>query len=184
MLFRSNVKEGANNLFSKIKENKTLSIVCCAVCAIVVIALLSLIFGSIFGGSKNVVKSYVKVNYIKPNAKKACKMMHKNIVESVYDDLDECIEKGEEALEEQEDDEDQVKYKTYKIKSSKKLDKDDVEDFAEMLDKYYDIDEKYLKQVVRYSVNLDAKGSDNDKKLYIYVGKIKGKWYVIDQSTR
>ncbi len=96
-----NVKEGANNLFSKIKENKSLSIVCCAVCAVVAVVILALLFGCVFGGPKKVVKTYAKVNYIKPNAKKVCKMMHKNILESVYDDVDECIEKAKKLLKKQ-----------------------------------------------------------------------------------
>ena len=176
-----NVKEGATNFIEKVKKDKTLMAVCCAVCAVVVILLFVILANCVFGGPKKAVKSYTNA-YVKMNAKKYCKNMHKNIVESVYDDVDECVDKMEETFDGLK--EDDVKYKSYEIVNTKKLDKDEVEDYAEMLDKYYDINEKSLKKVVRYSVNLDAKGSDNDKKLYIYVGKIKGKWYVIDQSSR
>ncbi len=177
-----NVKEGATNFIEKVKTDKTLMAVCCGVAAVLVIVVFVILANCVFGGPKRAVKSYTKAYYIKMDAKKSCKAMHKNIVESVYDDVDECVDKMKDTFEDIKDSD--VKYKSYEIVNSKKLDKDDVEDYAEMLEKYYDINEKSLKKVVRYSVNVDAKGSDNDKKLYIYVGKIKGKWYVIDQSSR
>ena len=176
-----NVKEGANNFVEKVKGDKALLAVVCAVAAVVVIVLFVILANTVFNGSKRAVKTYANA-YVKMNAKKYCKSMHKNIIEAVYDDVDECVDALDERFENLKDDD--VKFKSYEIINSKKLDKDDVEDYAEKLEKYYDISEKSLKKVVRYSVNIDAKGSDNDEKVYIYVGKIKGKGYVIDQSNR
>lgn len=176
-----NVKEGATNFIEKVKGDKKLLAVCCAVCAVVVILVFVVLVNLISGGSKGAVKTYANA-YIKMNAKKYCKSMHKNIIETVYDDVDECVDGLEERFDKMKDED--IKYKSYEISNSKKLDKDEVEDYAEMLDKLYDINEKDLKKVVRYSVNFDAKGSDHDEKYYIFVGKIKGHWYVIDQKSR
>ena len=173
-----NVKEGATKAVEKVKNDKVLLGVCCAVAVVILVLLCSLCLG---GGAKKAVKNYSKA-IIKMDEKKYCKSLHKNIVEERYDDIDECYENMEEMFDNLKDED--VKYKKYEITNKKKLDKDDVEEMAEDLEDKYDISEKDLKKVVRFSVNFDAKGSDNDKKLYIYVGKIKGKWYVIDQETR
>lgn len=173
-----NVKEGATKAVEKVKNDKILLGVCCGVAVVVLVLLFSLVCG---GGAKKAVKNYAKA-VIKMDEKKYCKSIHKNMLEEQYDDLDECYETMEDMFDNLKDED--VKYKKYEITNKKKLDKDDVEEMAEDLEDKYDISEKDLKKVVRFSVNFDAKGSDNDKKLYIYVGKIKGKWYVIDQETR
>ncbi len=173
-----NVKEGATKAVEKVKNDKILLGVCCGVAVVVLVLLFSLVCG---GGAKKAVKNYAKA-IIKMDEKKYCKSIHKNMLEEQYDDIDECYENMEEMFDNLKDED--VKYKKYEITNKKKLDKDDVEEMAEDLEDKYDISEKDLKKVVRFSVNFDAKGSDNDQKLYIYVGKIKGKWYVIDQETR
>ena len=138
-----NVKEGASNLVDKVKNDKTLMAVCCGAAVLVVIVLF-ILFANIVGGPKSAVKSYSKA-YIKMNAKKYCKSMHKNIIETAYDDIDECVDNMKETFENQKDED--IKYKSYEIVNSKKLDKDDVEDYGEMLEKLYDINllmEKFL----------------------------------------
>jgi hypothetical protein len=176
----NNVKEGANNMVEKVKGDKKLLAVCCACCVVVVVLLLALILGCC-NGPKKAVKSYAK-GIVKMDEKKVCKSMHKNMIEEDYDDIDDCYDNFEELFDKMKDEE--KNYKSYEITNKKVLDKDDVEEMAEDLEEKYDISEKSLKKVVRFSVNFDAKGSDNDQKVYIYVGKIKGHWYVIDQESR
>ena len=176
-----NVKEGASNFVEKVKGDKALLAVCCAAAVVVVVVLFIILSNTVFNGSKNVVKQYAG-GMVKMNAKKVCKAYPKELIEFAFDDIDECVDTLEEQFDNMKDED--IKYKGYEITNKKVLDKDDVEDYAEKLEDLYDIPEKKLKKVVRYSVNVDAKGSDNDEKLYIFAGKIGGKWYVIDEKNR
>jgi len=177
----NNVKEGATNFVEKVKNDKALMGICIAACAVVVIVLFVILSNTVFNGSKNAVKRYSKA-FVKMNEKGICKSIHKNMLEEQYEDIDECQDAWEEIFSSLKDEE--VKFKSYEITNKKELDKDEVEEYAEDLEEKYDISEKSLKKVYRFSVNFDAKGSENDRKVYIYVGKIKGHWYVIDQENR
>ena len=170
-------KKGVNSFVDKVKSNKALLAVCCAVCALVVICLFVLLLGA-FNGASKPVKSFSS-GMIKQDAKKVCKSFAKDMFED-EDELDECIESLDEEFDDMDSDE---KIKSYKIESKKKLDKDDIEDIAEKLEKAFDIDEKKVKKVVRYKVSFDAKGKDNDTDLYIFSAKIKGRWSIIGIST-
>jgi len=172
----NNVKEGANNFVEKVKGDKYLLIACCVCAFVVFVILCSIIFCD---GSKGAAKDMSKA-IVKLNAKKYCKAINKDIILEKYDDMDECIDTMDEAWEEV-DKEDAPK--KYKIISDKKLKKDDVEEIAETLEEAYNIDENKVKKVVRYKVSFDAKGKDNDKDLYIFTAKIKGKWSVIGISS-
>lgn len=173
-----NVKAGANKAIEAVKNDKMLLGICCGVVVFILVVFL-VVFAN--GASKRAVKSYAKA-FIKYDEKKVCKSLHKNMIEEQYDDIDDCYEAWEEIFDSLKDED--VKYKSYEITNKKVMDKDDVEEMAEELEEKYDISEKSLKKVVRFSVNLDAKGSDNDRKLYIYAGKIKGKWYIINTESR
>ena len=167
----NNVKEGANNFVEKVKGDKNLLIACCVCAFVVLVILCSCIFCD---GSKGAAKDMSKA-LVKLNAKKFCKTINKDIVNEVYDGVDECIDKIGESWEETDEDD---KPSKYKFISDKKLKKDDVEDIAEKLEDF-GIDEDRVKKVVRYKVSFDAKGNDNDMDLYIYTAKIKGHWSVI-----
>ena len=170
-------KKGVNSFVDKVKSNKALLAVCCAVCALVVICLFVLLLGA-FNGASKPVKNF-STGMVKQNAKRVCKSFAKDMFED-EDELEECIDGLEETFDDMDSDE---KIKSYKIESKKKLDKDDVEEIAEKLEKAFDIDEKKVKKVVRYKVSFDAKGKDNDADLYIFSAKIKGRWSIIGFST-
>lgn len=170
-------KKGVNSFVDKVKNDKALLAICCAVCLVVVIVLFVLILGA-FNGSSKPVKSF-STGIVKQDGKKLCKSFPKEFLEDLDDD-EECEEVFEEMFDDMDSDE---KVKSYKIESSKKLDKDDIEEIAEKLEDRYDIDEKKVKKVVRYKVSYDAKGKENDVDLYLFSAKIRGKWYIVGMST-
>ena len=171
-----NVKEGTKNFVEKVKGDKTLMIICCAVAAVVVVLFLGLIIGGT-GGSKGVAKKYARA-YVKMDEKKICKMLHKKVLEERFDgELSDCYDSLEKTFDYLKDND--VKYTKYEITSKKVYDKDDVVDFADKIEDAYDIPAKKVKKVVRYKVKFDAKGKENDQKTEIYVVKIGGKWYVM-----
>lgn len=167
-------KEGIGSFTEKLKTDKKVL----GITIGVVVALVLLIGCAYFtGGSKGVAKNYANA-YVKSNTKKIMKYMHEGLVE-YYDDLGIDLEETLEDAFDENDDND-YKYLSYELVDSDKLDKDDVEDLAEDLDKYYDIDEKSVKAAVVYTIKYKVK-DDGDKdtiKNDITVIKIKGKWYV------
>ena len=171
-------KKGVNSFVDKVKNDKALLAICCAVCAVVVIVLVVLLVGA-FNGSSKPVKQFSS-GMVKLDSKKVCKSFAKDMFED-EDELDECVDLLDETFEDMDDSDE--KLKSYKIEGSKKLDKDDIEDIAEKVEDAFDIDEKKVKKVVRYKVSFDAKGKDNDTDLYIFSAKIKGRWSVIGVST-
>lgn len=174
-----NVKEGANKVATKLKENKNIVTIVAGVAACFVALLILILIVNSFTGPKHQAKVFSK-SLVKLNEKKYCKSFNKDIIEDRFDDIDDCIDKVSDSFDEADKDE---KFKSYKIEAKKVLDKDDVEEIAEKLDDEFGIDEKKVKKVVRYKVSFDAKGKDNDVDLYVFVGKIKGHWSVIGMST-
>lgn len=183
------VKEKANNLLGKAKEginyykgniknDRNLQIGT-GVVVLVLVLLFALVF---INPAKAVVKKYAKamVNY---DAKAIVEITHEgqiDVIEKVYDDYEEMLEKGFETLEDAD-----YEYKSFKIDGDyKKYDKDDVEEMAEEWEEAYDIDEKDVQAVRRYTVEfkVDDDGDEDKEKVKVLVAKIDGKWYFMGEE--
>lgn len=166
----------ANELAGKMKGDKV-TLVAVGALAIIVVAFLVSFIGKIVTPGHSIVSSYYRA-YMKEDAKKMVKFFH----EDFYDDEDDLIEDYEDEFEEMEDED----YKILKAKvvESQKYSEDALEDLAESLDSYYDIDEDSVKAVKDVYVRLVI---DNDgEKMVKYVSetivKIDGKWYLMKSS--
>ena len=176
-------KDGLNYYKANIKTDKKL--MGGTVIAVVIVLLLFLLL--FVNPSKNVVKKYAKamVNY---DAKAIVDITHDDMVDSMekllkYSDYDDYEEMLEAAFEELEDND--YEYKSYKIDGDyKKYDKDDVEDIAEEWEESYDINEKDVQAVRRYTIKfkVDDDGDDDTEKVKVLVAKIKGKWYFMGEE--
>ena len=174
------VKKGAIYYKDNIKTDKKLMGITAIVAAVVVLLVLVLAFGKYLSPSYRVVKTYADamVDY---DAKEMVKIYHEDMIEYYEDYLDDDYE---DFLEESFDDlEDYgTSYKEYEIDMDyKKYDKDDVEDYAEDLEDIYDIDEKLVKAVRRYTVKFKVKedGKYTTEKVKVIVAKIGSKWYYV-----
>ena len=126
--------------------------------------------------ANSVVKAYFKA-IIDHDEKGVCKAMHKKVMEELYDDIESCYEKISKSFEMME--EEDIVYKDYEIVKSEELDEEDLEDAKEKIEDSYDIPAKDVKKVVKYEVDVDAKGSENDTTITIYAVKIGSKWSVM-----
>lgn len=167
-------KNGFNTIVDKLKKDKGLLIGAIAG-AVVIFILLVFVASKILNPSYNVVNKYMNIMK-NGKAEKIVKLYHKDIIEGRYDDEDELIEKFEEQLEELE--EDDTKIKRFKIRECENYSKDELEDLAEYMDEYLDIDEKDVKAAKKYfvRVNLDEDGEDNIDYMSVVVVKIGHKW--------
>lgn len=179
----SKVKEGFNYYKANIKTDKNLMIG--TVVAVVVIVL---VFFLLFvNPAKSVAKKYAKamVNY---DAEAIVEITHKDMIDSMedyleyagYDDYEEMLEDSFDKLEDED-----YEYKSYKIDGDyKKYDKDDVEDIAEEWEDAYDIDEKDVQAVRRYTIKfeVDEDGDDETEKVKVLIAKIDGKWYFMGEE--
>lgn len=142
--------------------------------AVVVIIVLFINFGD---GGYNAIKCYMSrmKNF---DAKKVAKYTPEEMIETIYDDVDDYIDALEDQFELYEDKD--YKVLSYEIdKDYEKYDDDEIEDFAEKL-KYYDIDEDSITEVREYSVKVktEADGEKDTTRDEIVVYKADGKWYV------
>lgn len=110
-------------------------------------------------------------------ADKIVKLYHEDIIEARYDgDEDELIESIEEDLEEMEDEDTVVK--GYKIRDCETYSEDELEELAEYMDEYLDINEDDVKSAKKYfvKVDLDEDGERNIDYMTVVVVKIGNKW--------
>ena len=166
----------ANELASKMKGDKVTLVAVGALAVIVLVFLVSYI-GNFIAPGHSVVRSYYSA-YKKEDAEKMVKFFHKKF----YDDEDDLIEDYEDEFEDMEDED----YKILKAKvvESQKYSEDTLEDFAETLDSYYDIDEDSVEAVKDVYVRLviDNDGENMVKYVSETVVKIDGKWYLTKSS--
>lgn len=174
------VKNVGNEINEKVKTDKRVLYILVAGAAVVFIIGLMLVTNILFNPAKSTVKTYLNAmkNY---DAKKIVNCYHPKMVEAMEEYLsdEDLVEYYEDLFDDREDDD--YKILSYEIDNDyKKYDKDDLEDFAEDLEDSYDINEKDVKEVRRYSVKLkvDDDGDKDTEKQKIVVAKIKGKWYI------
>ncbi|MDE5889048.1 MAG: hypothetical protein K2H20_03415, partial [Bacilli bacterium] len=167
-------KQGFGNYTEKLKTDKK---VLGATIAVIVVAVLLICGVYLNGGSKGVVKSFAQA-YVKSDAKKITKLMHKDYLDT-YEDMGFDLE---ETLEDTFDDYDDEDYKvlSYEIIDSEKLEKKDLKDLAEDLEDNCDIDEDTVKAAVVYTIKfkVDDDGDKDTMKTEVTAVKIKGKWYI------
>ena len=172
-------KEGVEYYKKNIKTDKKLWIGTAVVALVVVLLLVSLMGGS----GKSVVKKYAKA-MMNGDTETMLKIRHEDYLNKLEDYYDDAEAYYDEMFEELEDSDTEIK--GYEITDVKKdYDKDDIEDVAEMLDEYYDIDEDSVKNMVRYTIkwDLEIDGDDETEKEKVLVIKIDGKWYLFDDLT-
>lgn len=166
------VKIFANDYVQKVKTDKKYMVVT----VVIVVILFVLLFGKMLMPGYGVVNSYMN-GMKKFNAEKIVKLYHEDMVE----DEDDAIDELEDRFDDYEDDD--YKIKGFKIRESEKYSEDELEELAEMLDKYYEIDEDDVKAARTYYVRYTY-DEDGDKGLSyrgVTVVKIKGKWYLVNQ---
>lgn len=153
-----------------------------AIVGVVVLVLLFVLFGSLFGGGyKKPIDNYIK-GLEKADWKTFSKSLPKEQKETIEDNFD-----GEEFLEEMlESLEDEYGEKikiTYKITDKSKLSKKKIEDFEEEYEDVYD-EEIKISKAYKIKVKVTIKGKDDKEtnKVSFVVGKIKGKWYMLDSG--
>lgn len=182
-----------------------------AICAVVVVVVL-LILNALFGSSpKKAIKQYYKA-FAKGDTKKMLeltipKQIREDYIDEVYDiDLKDYYDlKGaaDEALIDGLKEEGKVKidldikgiekigkYKKLDKKDFGKMDLDDfrdaIEDMADYVDAYDDINVKKIKKVyvaeVKWTLTVDGDKAAKDTD-YLYIFKYKGKWYIYGASS-
>jgi hypothetical protein len=164
-----------NGVVDKLKTNKPLMIG--AIAGVAVVAVLVIVLGaSLLNPSKNVVSKYMS-GMKSFNAEKIAKLYSEEMLEAQYDgDRDDLVDELEEQFEEYEDED--YKITGYKIRECETYSEDELEDLAETLEEYYDIDEKDVKAAKKYfvRVNVDEDGEKNIRYNSVTVIKIKNKW--------
>ncbi len=164
-------KNAATDFVSKAKTDKKTMII-----AIVVVVLVLLFLGSgvkMLSGPYRVTNSYMSA-YKKKNPEKVVKLMHEDTYEKEKDE----VESWENDFDRQEDND--YILKSYKIRECHSYSKDELEDFAELMEERYDIDEEDIKGYKTCWVRVKSE-TDGDKGLrYMSVStfKVKGKWYL------
>ena len=164
-----------NGVVDKLKTNKPLMIGAIAGVAVVAVLVIVLV-ASLLNPSKTVVSKYMS-GMKSFNAEKIAKLYSEEILEAQYDgDIDDLVDSLEEQFEEYEDED--YKITGYKIRECENYSEDELEDLAESLDEYYDIDEKDVKAAKKYfvRVNVDEDGEKNIRYNSVTVIKIKNKW--------
>ena len=164
-----------NGVIDKLKTNKPLMIGVSAGIAVVAVLVIVLV-ASLLNPSKTVVSKYMS-GMKSFNAEKIAKLYSEEMIEAQYDgDIDDLVDSLEEQFEEYEDED--YKITGYKIRECETYSEDELEDLAETLEEYYDIDEKDVKAAKKYfvRVNVDEDGEKNIRYNSVTVIKIKNKW--------
>jgi len=166
---------GMNGIIEKLKTNKPMMIG--AIAGVAVVAVLVIALGaSLLNPSKSVVSKYMS-GMKSFNAEKIAKLYDDALIEAQYDgDRDDLVDSLEDQFEEYEDED--YKITGYKIRECENYSEDELEDLAEDLEEYYDIDEKDVKAAKKYfvRVNVDEDGEKNIRYNSVTVIKIKNKW--------
>lgn len=168
------VKGGLGNIVDKIKTNTSL-LIGVIVGAVVLVILFVVLVSKLINPSYNVVNKYMNIMK-NGKAEKIVKLYHEDIIEYRYEDEDDLVEEIEEQLEEMEDED--TKIKSFKIRECETYSKDELEDLAEYMEEYLDIDEKDVKAAKKYfvRVDLDEDGEKNIEYTSVVVVKIGNKW--------
>lgn len=164
-------KVWATDYVQKVKTDKNYMIGT----AVVVVVVLLLLFGKMLVPGYRVVNSFMN-GMKKFDAEKIVKLYH----EDMYDDEDDEIDELEDRFDNYEDDD--YKITGFKIRECDKYSKDELEDLAENLETYYDIDEDDVQAARTYYVRYTY-DEDGDKGLSyrsVTVVKIDGKWYLMN----
>lgn len=167
-------KKGLGDFSEKLKTDKKVLGISIAVVVVVLLLVCGLYLN---GGSKGVVKSFAHA-YVKSDAKKIVKLMHKDYLDA-YEDLGLDIEETLEDTFDDYEDED-FKVLSYEIVDSEQVKKKKVKDIAEDLEDNCDIDEDTVKDAVVYTIKfkVDDDGDKDTMKKDVTAVKIKGKWYI------
>lgn len=164
-------KVWANDYVKKVQTDKKYMVGT----AVVVVVVLLLLFGKMLMPGYRVVNSFMN-GMKKFDAEKIVKLYHKDM----YDDEDDEIDELEDRFDNYEDDD--YKITGFKIRECDKYSKDELEDLAETLETYYDIDEDDVQAARTYYVKYTY-NDDGDKGLSyrsVTVVKIEGKWYLMN----
>lgn len=171
----NNAKNGVNTFIEKLKTDKGVMIG--TIIGVVLVLLLVLMVGSkLLNPSYNVVNKYMS-GMKKQNAEKISKLYHKDIIEAEYDgEIDELIDDLKENFEEMDDQD--TKVTGYKIRECKNYNDDELEDLADYMEEYMDIDSKDVKAAKKYfvRVNYDVDGDKDMSYTSVVVVKIGNKW--------
>jgi len=170
------------------KKSNPMGAVLAAVAAIVVIILLISLFG---GNSPKKVAKKTMDAMMDCNMNKVVKLMHKDVIDAVLEELDmdeddfedlldEASEEAKDGLEEMEDEYDDYKI-SYKIKDVEDMDDDEFDDLKDMYDDDLDIKVKKAK-VVEIEVTEKYDGDKEEDDMELIIVKIGGKWY-LDPSS-
>lgn len=171
----NNAKNGVNAFVEKVKTDKGVMIG--SIVGVVLVVLLVVMVGSkLLNPSYNVVNKYMS-GMKKQNAEKISKLYHEDIIEASYDgEIDDLIDELEEEFEEMEDED--TKITGYKIRECKKYSEDELDDLADYMEEYMDIDAKDVKAARKYfvRVNYDVDGEKDLSYQSVVVIKIGNKW--------
>lgn len=168
-------KTGVKTFVEKVKTDK--GVMVGAIVGVVLVLILVVMVGSkLLNPSYSVVNKYMS-GMKKQNAEKIAKLYHEDIIEAKYDgEKDDLIDDLEEDFEDM-DDED-TKITGYKIRECKKYSEDELEDLADYMEEYMDIDAKDIKAARKYfvRVNYDVDGEKDLSYTSVVVIKIGNKW--------
>lgn len=181
----ANTADNAGDAAAPLDTQKLIKIGVIAVAAILVIVIISSLFG---GGYKGAAKKWVKANLqgktgvVKSLAPKDIWEYYDDELKVDVDDVKDAVEDShDDSLDEWEDEYGKNPKVSYKVESSKKLDKRDVKKINKALEERYDIDDNLVKAAYRVEIDVKIKGKDDyySNDTFITVVKIKGKWYPI-----
>ncbi len=168
-------KNGVNTYVEKLKTNK--GVLAGTIAGVVLILVLIIFAGSkLLNPSYNVVNKYMNIQKT-GKVEKIVKLYHEDIIEARYDgEEDDLIDALKEELEEMEDEDTVIK--SYKIRECENYSEDELEDLAEYMEEYLDIDEKDVKAAKKYFVmmKVDVDGEMNIQYTSVVVVKIGNKW--------
>jgi hypothetical protein len=166
---------GGNAMLDKLKNNKTMMVG--VIAGAVVLLLVIVFFGSkLLNPSYSVVNKYMS-GMKSMNAEKIAKLYDEAMIEAMYDgDEDEIIDSLEELFEEQEDKD--YKITSFKIRDCETYSEDELDDLADDLEDYYDIDGDDVKAAKKYwvKISVDKDGEKDIEYTDVTVIKIKNKW--------
>ena len=160
---------------NNIKTDKRL-IIGTALIMIIVICLFALLM---IDRSKIVADKFAK-GMVNGDAKLFLDLYHEEYIDKIEDWQEEDFE---DYLEKFFDEEfENYEIESYEITKVKEADEDDLEDIAEYLDEYYDIEEDSVKAMKTYTIKfiIDYDGDEEKEKIKLPVVKIDGKWFVFN----
>ncbi len=173
----SNQTEKSAEMSTTDKNKRIGMIIAGAVAAVVVILIISLFAG---GGWRSTANKYFNACE-KGNYKTVMKLTPEDAVSAWRKERDYSKSDFEERMEDRFELPSYIEKADFKIVKADKYDKDELEDLAERLDSYYDIDDKKVKAAMNVYYYVLAEDDDGDFSIAadsICVIKVGNKWYI------